>query len=110
VIGNDRNTRVRVPVSEKRDLFECYVKIVARMDDEIEWEMELGFARAQIIGFEYRSHNTKICRAQYFSNPFPEQSFLSDKSNRKGTLPHHGSVSNPVCKTNFVMVESRLVP
>src|SRR6476646_2340073 len=58
VIGNDRNACVGVPVSEKCDLFECDVKIIAGMDDKIEWEIKFGFARAQIIGAGYRSHDT----------------------------------------------------
>ena len=83
MIGNDRNACVRVPVSEKCDLFECDVKIIAGMDNKIEREVKVGFARAQIIGVGYRSHDTKICCAQYFGKPFPEQNAFSNENDRK---------------------------
>ena len=65
------------------------------MDDKIEREMKFGFAQAQIIGAGYRSHDTKICCAQYFSKSFPEQKALSDENDRKGTLPQHNGA---ICK------------
>jgi hypothetical protein len=95
VVGNNRNACVRVPVSEKCDLFECDVKIIAGMDNKIEREVKCGFAWAQIIGAGYRSQDAKIRRAQYFSKPLPEQYAFSNENDRKGTLPTHGAVSNP---------------
>ena len=49
-------------------------------------------AWAQIIGAGYRSPDTKICRAQYSSKPFPEQNAFSNENDRKDTLPQHGGV------------------
>jgi hypothetical protein len=51
--------------------------------------MKFGFARAQIIGAGYRSHDTKICCAQYFSKSFPEQNAFPNENDRKGRLPQH---------------------
>jgi hypothetical protein len=49
-----------------------------------------GFALSQIIGAGYRSCDTKILCAQYFSKPFPEQSVLSHENDFKEPLPLHG--------------------
>ena len=86
LVGNDHHACVWMPISEKCDLFECDVKIIAGMDDKIEREIKFGFARTQIIGVGYRSHDTKICCAQYFGKPFPQQSAFSNENDRKGTL------------------------
>jgi hypothetical protein len=51
--------------------------------------MKFGFARAQIIGVGYRSHDTIICCAQYFSKSFPEQNAFPNENDRKGRLPQH---------------------
>jgi len=55
VIGNDRNARVRVPLSENYDLLEYVVKIITGMDNKIERKVEFGFAWGQTIGAGYRS-------------------------------------------------------
>ena len=100
MIGNDRNACVRVPVSEKCDLFECDVKIIAGMDNKI--EREVGFV-GLLLGrrssaLDTEATDTKICRAQYSSKPFPEQNAFSNENDRKGTLPQHGGV--PTCTQN----------
>ena len=98
MIGNDRNACVRAPISEKCDLFECDVKIIAGMDNKIEREVKCGFAWVRIIGTGYRSRDAKICCAQYFSKPFPEQDVLSNENDRQGTLPTHGAA---ICKAKL---------
>jgi hypothetical protein len=50
VLGNDRNARVCMPVSQKFDLFERRVEIIASMDNEKKRRVGCGFARPQITG------------------------------------------------------------
>jgi hypothetical protein len=69
VVGNNRNACVRVPVSEKCDLFGCDGKIIAGMDNKIEREMKFGFAWAQIIGARYRSRIREFAARNILTSP-----------------------------------------
>jgi hypothetical protein len=50
MVGNDRNTRVCTPASQKFDLFERNVEIIASVNNEKEQGVGCGSARPQIIG------------------------------------------------------------
>jgi hypothetical protein len=50
VIGHDCNTTIRVLAPEQLDFFHRGAKIVAGMNDEKQWLVQLEFARDHIIG------------------------------------------------------------
>jgi hypothetical protein len=70
-----------MPVSEKLDLLDRRVKILAGTDNEKQRSVQLGLALKQIIWARYRCPDTEVRCAQDSCKPFSDQIAFSNEYN-----------------------------